>query len=60
MPIHNKHIETYSIVPLLENHRDPFDRLLIATAHSEDLTVITGDGKFSLYSNFIRFAWNDI
>jgi len=32
-----------------ENHKDPFDRLLIAQAKIENLTIITDDEKFKLY-----------
>src|SRR5690606_32039473 len=32
------------------HHRDPFDRLLIAQAIEEDLTLVTSDRAFSLYS----------
>lgn len=31
-------------------HRDPFDRLLIAQAMIEDLTIITGDSEFEAYA----------
>lgn len=31
------------------HHTDPFDRMLIAQAAVEDLTLITLDGRFSLY-----------
>ena len=30
-------------------HRDPADRIIIATALANDLTVVTGDGKFAQY-----------
>ena len=30
-------------------HRDPFDRMLIAQALSEDLTIITADRKLTMY-----------
>jgi len=32
------------------HHKDPFDRLLIAQACAEDLTLISGDPVFSQYS----------
>ena len=35
LPLQNEHIFTYQQIPLLDNHRDPFDRLLIATAIGE-------------------------
>lgn len=31
------------------HHRDPFDRLLIAQAMEEGLTVVTADGRFADY-----------
>lgn len=30
-------------------HKDPADRIIIATALVHDLTVVTGDGKFAPY-----------
>jgi PIN domain nuclease of toxin-antitoxin system len=36
-------------MPLYDEHRDPFDRLLIAQACTHELTLITRDRRFSLY-----------
>jgi PIN domain nuclease of toxin-antitoxin system len=41
------HILKVSALPLI--HRDPFDRMLIAQALSDNLTVVTKDPNFSLY-----------
>ena len=30
-------------------HKDPADRIIIATALTYDLTIVTGDGKFPQY-----------
>jgi PIN domain nuclease of toxin-antitoxin system len=30
-------------------HRDPFDRLLIATAKADDLTIVTADENIHKY-----------
>jgi PIN domain nuclease of toxin-antitoxin system len=60
LPLHNKHIAVYNSVPLLAEHRDPFDRLLLATAHAERLTVVTADKNFSLYPDFVKTEWNDL
>lgn len=57
LPIHNQHIEAYSSVPLLAEHRDPFDRLLISTSQVEGLTIITADKNFNLYADLIKVAW---
>jgi PIN domain nuclease of toxin-antitoxin system len=47
LPILPGHAEAVRDLPLL--HRDPFDRLLIAQAKAENLTVVTTDKIFSEY-----------
>jgi PIN domain nuclease of toxin-antitoxin system len=42
---------------LKEDHRDPFDRLLIATAIEEGAAIITADEKFNLYADLIKKIW---
>jgi PIN domain nuclease of toxin-antitoxin system len=37
------------VADLPMHHKDPFDRMLIAQALIEDLTIITVDRKFKLY-----------
>ncbi len=55
--IENQHISAYRKIPVLERHRDPFDRLLIATAYEENAKIITADSHFSLYSENIKVLW---
>jgi PIN domain nuclease of toxin-antitoxin system len=57
LPIHNDHIYNYQQIPLNENHRDPFDRLLIATANFEKATIITADEKFTQYADLVKVLW---
>jgi PIN domain nuclease of toxin-antitoxin system len=38
-----------AIAELPLHHRDPFDRLLIAQARSEGLTIVTADPQFAHY-----------
>ena len=38
------------IIALPKHHKDPFDRLLISQANSEQLTLISGDGKLADYA----------
>jgi len=45
--IDDRHLEILQTLPFL--HRDPFDRLIIAQAKSENLTVVTTDPMFSRY-----------
>jgi len=41
------HAERAGALPL--HHRDPFDRMLIAQARTEGLTVVTRDAQFAAY-----------
>ncbi|WP_419803656.1 type II toxin-antitoxin system VapC family toxin [Mucilaginibacter sp.] len=43
-----KHLDTLSTLPLY--HKDPFDRLLIAQAIAENLTLISVDQHFQAYT----------
>jgi PIN domain nuclease of toxin-antitoxin system len=48
LPIEVAHTAGLSRLPL--HHRDPFDRLLIAQAVTDDMTIVSGDRKFALYA----------
>ena len=47
LPITHRHARDAGRLPL--HHRDPFDRLLIAQAQAEELTVVTRDPRFTTY-----------
>lgn len=47
LPIQVQHAARVASLP--NHHRDPFDRLLIATAMTEKLTVVTRDRTFARY-----------
>jgi PIN domain nuclease of toxin-antitoxin system len=57
LPITESHILDYESIPLLPNHKDPFDRLLLATALSEGLVIVTIDEKFDCYKDLISTIW---
>jgi PIN domain nuclease of toxin-antitoxin system len=44
-------------LPQFDNHKDPFDRLIISTALIESLIVISVDGKFRLYEDLVSVLW---
>ena len=46
-PIKTSHLTALEVLPLI--HRDPFDRLLIATAIAEQMTLITTDENIQKY-----------
>nr|VFJ86379.1 MAG: PIN domain nuclease, a component of toxin-antitoxin system (PIN domain) [Candidatus Kentron sp. H]VFJ88250.1 MAG: PIN domain nuclease, a component of toxin-antitoxin system (PIN domain) [Candidatus Kentron sp. H]VFJ95469.1 MAG: PIN domain nuclease, a component of toxin-antitoxin system (PIN domain) [Candidatus Kentron sp. H] len=48
LPIELPHILTMEELPF--HHKDPFDRLLIAQAIREEMTLVSSDGVFSEYS----------
>jgi len=47
LPIESKH--ALGVVGLPNHHRDPFDRILIAQALAEGMTLVSGDGMFRSY-----------
>jgi PIN domain nuclease of toxin-antitoxin system len=47
LPIETAHLTAYESLPMI--HRDPFDRLLVATALAEQLTIITADEDIAKY-----------
>jgi PIN domain nuclease of toxin-antitoxin system len=57
LPLKFKHLNELSELPFHENHRDPFDRMLIAQALAENLTMITSDTRFTGY-NRLDVVWD--
>lgn len=53
----NRHIAAYDKIPFFDDHRDPFDRLILATALAEKMPLISADEKFSRYRDIIEVIW---
>lgn len=51
-----EHAHALRVAELPSHHRDPFDRLLIAQAQIEKLTILTADRQFEPYDVSIRFV----
>lgn len=49
LPLAVQHRHALAVASLPPHHRDPFDRLLIAQARMEDLTILTADRVFERY-----------
>jgi PIN domain nuclease of toxin-antitoxin system len=47
LPIEPQHIEPLTTLPL--HHKDPFDRLVVATALVEGITLVSADATLDLY-----------
>ena len=57
LPIKDEYLNNYNNIPLFENHRDPFDRLILATAFTEKLQILSTDNKFQLYRDVVDVIW---
>ena len=47
LPVKNIHLETLRTLPWI--HKDPFDRLMISQAISEDMTLVSADERVAEY-----------
>jgi PIN domain nuclease of toxin-antitoxin system len=52
LPVTSQHAVSIDSLPLL--HKDPFDRLLLAQAISEGITLVTGDAQLARYPGPVR------
>ena len=48
--------QTREVARLPRHHRDPFDRMLVAQARAENLTLLTADAAVAAYGDFVRLA----
>jgi PIN domain nuclease of toxin-antitoxin system len=53
LPVNLEHVLALDVLPV--NHKDPFDRLLIAQATVEDVFLVSGDPVFSSYP--VKLLW---
>jgi PIN domain nuclease of toxin-antitoxin system len=56
LPVKFRHLEELSRLPIRDDHRDPFDRMLIAQALAEELAIVTSDTRFEGYKR-LRVVW---
>jgi PIN domain nuclease of toxin-antitoxin system len=54
LPLRAEH--TPAVAMLEWHHRDPFDRMLIAQAKSENLLLLTADSALGAYGRMVRVA----
>jgi PIN domain nuclease of toxin-antitoxin system len=53
LPVHMSH--TVAVIALPDLHRDPFDRMLVAQALTEGMTIVSGDPAIGRYP--VSVAW---
>lgn len=54
LDIKNAHLLAVAKLPLLEDHRDPFDRLLVAQSYAEPLLFVTVDKRLARYGEIVK------
>ena len=52
--ITSMHTHSVAQLPLFDDHKDPFDRLLVAQSLSEPLILLTTDEKLERYGSTVR------
>jgi PIN domain nuclease of toxin-antitoxin system len=57
LPIKFSHLDKLENLPFRDDHKDPFDRILIAQALAEDLYLVTSDARFSSYKS-LKVLWD--
>ena len=59
VPVTVQNLQTYSTLPLFDEHRDPNDRLIIAQAISDKIALVSSDRKFDMYEKYgLEFVFN--
>lgn len=59
VPVSVKHLEKLASLPLMDDHRDPNDRLIIAQAISDKVALVSSDRKFDKYVKYgLDFVFN--
>lgn len=54
-----RHLQEFAMLPMCENHRDPNDRLIIAQAMSDKISLVSSDRKFEQYTKYgLDFIFN--
>jgi PIN domain nuclease of toxin-antitoxin system len=49
LPIEPRHAFRVATLPFFKTHKDPFDRLLVAQAHSENIPIVSADTQLDIY-----------
>jgi PIN domain nuclease of toxin-antitoxin system len=54
LPLSAAHTRQVALLPW--HHRDPFDRMLVAQARTENLILLTADDRVTAYGDFVRLV----
>ena len=54
LDIKNHHLLTVAALPAFDDHKDPFDRLLVAQSQTEPLVLLSADVTLARYGPTVR------
>ncbi len=54
LDIRNTHLIAVAALPLLDDHKDPFERLLVAQGRAEPLLFLTSERRLAAYGEMVR------
>ncbi len=54
LDIKKRHLIAVAALPLFDDHKDPFDRLLVAQSQSEPLLLLTADQRLAPYGEMVK------
>ena len=54
LDIKNNHLLAIATLPAFDDHRDPFDRLLVAQSQTEPLVLLTADSVLARYGSTVQ------
>ena len=58
LPVNENSALAYKKLPLKDNNRDPFDRMIVSCAIENGFTLLSGDGKFEQYiTDGLQLLW---
>lgn len=57
LPVRTAHVRLSSSLPKSASHKDPFDRLIVAQAISEQIPLVTNDASLRREYRGVEFVW---
>ncbi len=60
VPVDKEHLKKFAELPLYDDHKDPGDRIIIAQAIADHVSLVSSDRKFNRYEkNSLKFLYNE-
>ncbi len=60
VPVDKQHLKKFAELPLYDDHKDPGDRIIIAQAIADKVSLVSSDRKFNRYEKSgLEFLYNE-